>query len=42
MAQADLEKVANDFKFEMPEYVCSMYRVIYDTIQDEVFLRSDE
>ena len=42
MAQADMEKVANDFKFEMPEYVCSMYRVIYDTIQDEVFLRSDE
>ena len=42
MAQADMEKVANDFKFEMPEYVCSMYKVIYDTIQDEVFLRSDE
>lgn len=38
MAQADMEKVANDFKFEMPEYVCSMYRVIYDTIQDELKL----
>ncbi len=38
MAQADMEKVANDFKFEMPEYVCSMYRVIYDTIQEELKL----
>lgn len=42
MAQADLENTAHNFKFEMPEYVCSMYKVIYDTIQDEVFLRSDE
>lgn len=42
MAQADLENTAHDFKFEMPEYVCSMYKVIYDTIQDEVFLKSDE
>lgn len=37
MAQADLENTTNNFKFEMPEYVCSMYRVIYDTIQEEVF-----
>lgn len=38
MAQADLENTAHNFKFEMPEYVCSMYRVIYDTIQDELKL----
>lgn len=37
MAQADLENAASDFKFEMPKYMCSMYRVIYDTIQEEVF-----
>ena len=37
MAQADMENTTNKFKFEMPEYVCSMYRVIYDTIQEEVF-----
>lgn len=38
MAQADMENIANDFEFfEMPEYVCSMYKVIYNTIQEEVF-----
>ncbi|MBR4625622.1 MAG: radical SAM protein [Alphaproteobacteria bacterium] len=36
MAQADLENTANNFKFEMPEYVCNMYKVIYDTIKEEV------
>lgn len=36
MAQADLENTANNFKFEMPEYVCDMYKVIYETIKDEV------
>ena len=36
MAQADLENTVNNFKFEMPEYVCDMYKVIYDTIQEEV------
>lgn len=36
MAQADLENTANNFKFEIPEYVCDMYKVIYDTIQEEV------
>lgn len=39
MAQADLEKTANNFTFEMPEYVCDMYRVIYDTIREEVFYK---
>ena len=37
MAQADLENTAENFKFEMPEYVCDMYKVIYGTIMDEVF-----
>ena len=37
MAQSDMENTTKNFKFEMPEYVCSMYRVIYDTIQEEVF-----
>lgn len=37
MAQADMENIANNFEFEMPEYVCSMYKVIYNTIQEEVF-----
>ncbi len=37
MAQADIEMTANNFTFEMPEYVCDMYRVIYDTIREEVF-----
>lgn len=36
MAQADLEMKADNFKFEMPEYVCNMYKVIYKTIEDEV------
>lgn len=36
MAQADLENTAKNFTFEMPEYMCSMYRVIYDTIKEEV------
>lgn len=36
MAQADLEKTANDFKFEMPEYMCSMYEVIYNTFKEDV------
>lgn len=37
MAQADMENIANNFEFEMPEYVCTMYKVIYNTIQEEVF-----
>lgn len=36
MAQADIEMTANNFTFEMPEYMCNMYRIIYDTIQKEV------
>lgn len=40
MAQADLENTAKDFKFEMPEYMCSMYRVIYDTFKEEVLDKS--
>lgn len=37
MAQADLENTADNFMFEMPEYVCNMYKVIYGTIKEEVF-----
>ncbi|MCR5080643.1 MAG: radical SAM protein [Treponema sp.] len=36
MAQADLEMKANNFTFEMPEYTCNMYKVIYETIKEEV------
>ena len=36
MAQADLEMNSSQFKFEMPQYVCDMYKVIYDTIKEEV------
>ena len=36
MAQADLEMNSSDFKFEMPKYVCDMYKVIYKTIKKEV------
>ena len=36
MAQADLEMKADNFKFEMPEYVCNMYKVIYETIEEDV------
>lgn len=36
MAQADLEMNADNFKFEMPEYVCNMYKVIYETIDEDV------
>ena len=36
MAQADLEMTSSQFKFEMPQYVCDMYKVIYDTIKEEV------
>lgn len=35
MAQADLEETAKNFKFKMPDYCCSMYHVIYDTIMEE-------
>ena len=36
MAQADIEKTAKNYEFEMPEYVCKMYNVIYDTIKKDV------
>lgn len=36
MAQADLEMNSSNFKFEMPKYVCDMYKVIYETIKKEV------
>lgn len=38
MAHADLEKNAENFKFEMPEYSCKMYNVIYNTIRKELSL----
>ena len=36
MAHADLEKNADNFIFEMPEYSCEMYKVIYSTIKKEL------
>lgn len=40
MAQADLEMNSSNFKFEMPKYVCDMYKVIYKTIEKEVLLKT--